>query len=120
MWQRFPVSVPPLVTIVLSIQQAVWQAPALHTWPAPQLVPSALGDQSSVFVPGLQIWQVFVFVTPLPTKAPLIQQPVWHVPPLHTWPEPQVAPLTRVVHSVLTDVGSQTRQGLVESAAPLA
>jgi hypothetical protein len=58
-------------------------------------------DQPDVLAAGLQIWQMFdESVVPLPTRAPSIQHPLWHVPPLHTWPMPQLAPLALVVHEV--------------------
>jgi len=72
-----------------------------QVFPAPQLVPSALLDQAEVLKAGLQIWQKFDgLVDPLPTSAPAIQQPLWHEPPLHTCPVPQLAPLALVVQEV--------------------
>jgi hypothetical protein len=75
--------------------------PAVHFLPLPQLVPSVLLDHSEVLVAGRQIWQTFdELVVPLPTSAPSIQQPLWQVPPLHTCPVPQLAPLALAVHEV--------------------
>jgi hypothetical protein len=75
--------------------------PAEQILPLPQLVPSILLDQPEVLVAGLQIWQTFdELVFPLPTSAPSIQHPLWQVPPLHTCPVPQLAPLALAVQEV--------------------
>jgi hypothetical protein len=39
-------------------------------------------------------------VAPLPTNPPPIQQPVWQLPLLQTWPVLQVVPLAAADHPV--------------------
>jgi hypothetical protein len=75
--------------------------PTVQVLPLPQFVPSALLDQPELLVAGRQIWHTFdELVVPLPKSAPSIQQPLWQVPPLHTCPVPQLAPLALAVHEV--------------------
>jgi hypothetical protein len=62
----------------------------------------SLFDQSDVDEEGLHILHGFdELAVPLLTSAPLIQHPLWQVPPLHTWPVPQVTPLALTVHEVV-------------------
>jgi hypothetical protein len=89
--------------------------------PQATAVAASLFDQSVVVLLGVQIWQVFVvLVAPLPTNAPLIQQPAWQLPPLQIWPVLHVAPLASCVHEVADDEGWQTRQGFASFAAEVA
>jgi hypothetical protein len=84
-------------------------------------VPSVLLAQTEVLVVGRQIWQTFdALVFPLATSAPSIQQPLWQVPPLHTCPVPQLAPLALAVQAVVAKVVWQVWQAFVGLAAPFA
>jgi hypothetical protein len=95
--------------------------PAPQILPVPQPVPSVLLDQPEVMAAGLQIWQMFdELVVPLPTSAPLIQHPLWQMPPLHTCPVPQFAPLALDVHEVSAYAVWQVWQAFAGLAAPLA
>jgi hypothetical protein len=58
------------------------QAAVPPQFPHGTAVSASLLTQSEVDWVGLHILQVFVSVAPLPTNAPLIQQPVWQLPAL--------------------------------------
>jgi hypothetical protein len=92
-----------------------------QTFPVPQAVPSVLLDHAEALAVGLQIWQTLAaLVAPLPTRAPSIQQPLWQVPPLHTCPLPQLAPLAPVVQEVAANEAWQVWQAFVGLAAAFA
>jgi hypothetical protein len=53
-----------------------------------------LFDHAVVDTDGLHTWQLFVALcVPLVTNCPEIQHPAWQLPPLQTFPLPQLAPL---------------------------
>jgi hypothetical protein len=58
-WQAFAgLRVPDVYRLPL-MKQSDAHAPLAHTWPAPQLVPSATFDQALVELLGVQAWQTF-------------------------------------------------------------
>ena len=84
------------------------------------MVPSELSDQATVLAAGRQIWQASkASLVPLPTNAPAIQQPLSHVPPLHTCPVPQLEPAARAVQDVAANEVWQDSHAFVGFTAPL-
>jgi hypothetical protein len=105
-WHWFAELTTPLPTSAPPSQQPLLHVAALHTWPLPQLVPLVRVCHALVETEGWQAWQGLAeLATPLATRAPPNQQPALHVPPLHTWPLPQVVPLTTVDHPVARALG---------------
>jgi hypothetical protein len=51
--------------------------------------------------PGWQVWHALPgFAAPLAYRVPSIQQPLWQLVELQTWPAPQLAPSALLVHAV--------------------
>lgn len=107
---------------LLQVPAAPFVQDAVAPGQLPQLtVAPSLFDQALDDFAELHAWQVFpALVTPLPTKAPPIQHPVWQLSPLQTWPVPQLVPFPSGVHDVEEEEAWQVRHELAESTAPLA
>ena len=82
--------------------------PFAQTWPLPQAVPSERGLSAEVLALGWHVSQGLALIElPDAKKAPPTTQPDAHAPVLQTSPEPQLAPLARLVHALVLTAGWQ-------------
>jgi hypothetical protein len=104
-----------------AMKQPLWHAAALHTWPPPQLEPSASAVHDAVDVAGSQRSHAFAGSSALAAaNVPPMKQPLRQAAALHTWPPPHAVPSAKGAHDAVDVAESQRSHAFTGSTVPLA
>jgi hypothetical protein len=93
----------------------------VHTFPAPQTVPSGSLLHAEVDMAALHIWHGFAgLIAPAGNVVPPMTHTDAQVPSSHVWPAPQVMPSGALLHADVDAAGVQTWHGLLGFTVPAA